>query len=207
MQRPSRIPLFPLDVVLMPGAELPLHIFEPRYRLMVRRCLEERLEFGMILATPQLMAGFGCTAEIVRKIRDYPDGRMDILTKGRVVFHLTKLLDEKEYFEGTVEYLSDSPQVADLEQEAQLIQIFEQCHALLFRQPWTDSAEDERGTLAFRMAALLPMVLEKRQELLEMRSQHARRESVLRWMERFLPKLVALERTRERAGGNGHTLN
>ena len=50
MQRPNRIPLFPLDVVLMPGAELPLHIFEPRYKVMIARCLEENLEFGMILA-------------------------------------------------------------------------------------------------------------------------------------------------------------
>src|SRR5580658_7843634 len=144
MQRPNRIPLFPLDVVLLPGAELPLHIFEPRYKTMIARCLEENLEFGMILAAGQALATMGCTAEIVQKVRDYPDGRMDILTKGRVAFHLTELLDEKEYYEGTVEYLSDSPQVADLEQEAQLIQIFEQCHALLFRQPWTDSAEDER---------------------------------------------------------------
>ena len=207
MQRPSRIPLFPLDVVLMPGAELPLHIFEPRYRLMVRRCLEEQLEFGMILAARQSIAGVGCTAEIVQKIREYPDGRMDILTKGRVAFHLTELLDEKEYYEGTVEYLSDSPQVPDLEQETQLIQIFERCHALLFKQPWADSSEHEPGTLAYRMAALLPMELERRQALLEMRSHRARRESVLRWMERFLPRLVELERVRERAGGNGHTLN
>jgi Lon protease-like protein len=207
MQRPSRIPLFPLDVVLMPGAELPLHIFEPRYRLMVARCLEERLEFGMILAANQAVAEVGCTAEIVQKIRDYPDGRMDILTKGRVAFHLTELLDEKEYYEGTVEYLSDAPAIDDLQQQTRLVQIFERCHALLFRQPWTDSSEHEPGTLAYRMAALLPMELEKRQALLEMRSQHARRESVLRWMERFLPKLVAIERTRERAGGNGHTLN
>jgi Lon protease-like protein len=207
MQRPSRIPLFPLDVVLMPGAELPLHIFEPRYRVMVARCLEEQLEFGMILAANQAVAAAGCTAEIVQKIRDYPDGRMDILTRGRVVFHLTELLDEKEYYEGTVEYVADAPGIEDLEQEAQLVQIFERCHALLFRQPWARPSDHEPGTLAYHMAALLPMELESRQALLEMRSQHARRESVLRWMEKFLPRLVALERARERAGGNGHTLN
>jgi Lon protease-like protein len=207
MHRPSRIPLFPLDVVLMPGAELPLHIFEPRYRLMIAHCLEQHLEFGMVLAANQAIAAVGCTAEIVEKIRDYPDGRMDILTKGRAVFHLTELLDEKEYYEGTVEYMVDSPPTQDEEQEAQLVEIFERCHALLFGQPWTDSAEHEPGTLAYRMAALLPMELEKRQALLEMRSHRARRESVLRWMERFLPKLVAQQRARERAGGNGHTLN
>ncbi len=207
MQRPNRIPLFPLDVVLMPGAELPLHIFEPRYKVMIARCLDEKLEFGMILAANQAVAGVGCTAEIVQKIRDYPDGRMDILTKGRMVFHLTDLLDEKEYYEGTVEYVADTPPAHDLEQEAQLIQIFEKCHTLLFARPWVDPSEPEPETLAYRMAALLPMELEKRQTLLEMRSQHGRREFVLRWMERFLPLLIAQQRARGRAGGNGHTLN
>src|SRR5277367_2846298 len=207
MQRPNRIPLFPLDVVLMPGAELPLHIFEPRYKVMIARCLEEKLEFGMILAANQAVAGVGCTAEIVRKLRDYPDGRIDILTRGRAVFHLTDLLDEKEYYEGTVEYVADMVPSHDLEQEAQLVQIFERCHALLFSRPWMNSAEHEPETLAYRMAALLPIELEKRQALLEMRSQHERREFVLRWMESFLPTLVALQRRRARAGGNGHTLN
>jgi Lon protease-like protein len=207
MHRPNRIPLFPLDVVLMPGAELPLHIFEPRYKLMIARCLAEKLEFGMILAANQAVAGVGCTAEIVQKLRDYPDGRLDILTKGRVVFHLTDLLDEKEYYEGRVEYMADTAPAHDLEQEAQLVQIFEKCHALLFGQRWMDPAEPEPGTLAYRMAALLPMELEKRQALLEMRSQHERRDYVLRWMEKFLPRLVAQQRARGRAGGNGHTLN
>jgi Lon protease-like protein len=207
MQRPNRIPLFPLDVVLMPGAELPLHIFEPRYKLMISRCLDEKLEFGMILAANQAVAGVGCTAEIVQKIRDYPDGRMDILTKGRAVFQLTDLLDEKEYYEGTVEYPADTVLSQDAEQSAQLVQVFEKCHALLFARPWMDRASGEPATLAYRMAALLPMEMEKRQALLEMRSQHERREFVLRWMERFLPMLIAQQRARERAGGNGHTLN
>jgi Lon protease-like protein len=88
MQRPNRIPLFPLDVVLLPTMPLPLHIFEPRYKAMIRRCLDEQIEFGMILAADKAVATVGCTAEIVRKIRDYEDGRSDILTEGRAVFHL-----------------------------------------------------------------------------------------------------------------------
>lgn len=207
MQRPNRIPLFPLDVVLMPGAELPLHIFEPRYKTMIARCLDENLEFGMILAADHAVAGVGCTAEIVQKIRDYPDGRMDILTKGRAVFHLTDLLDEKEYYEGTVEYISDTALSHDPEQEAQLRKAFDYCHALLFGMPWTDAAGEESVTLAYRMASLLPIELEKRQALLEMRSQHERRDFVLRWMTEFLPKFVAQQHARKMAGGNGHALN
>ena len=207
MQRPNRIPLFPLDVVLLPGAELPLHIFEPRYKTMIARCLEENLEFGMILAAGQALATVGCTAEIVQKVRDYPDGRTDILTKGRAVFHLLELLDEREYYEGAVEYVSDAAEPADPEREAQLRKTFENCHAQLFGMPWTDAAGEESGTLAYRMASLLPIELEKRQALLEMRSQPARCEFVLRWMEGFLPKFAAQQRAHRLAGGNGHTLN
>ena len=66
MAKPDRIPLFPLDVVLLPAMPLPLHIFEPRYKNMIRRCLSEKSEFGMVLASNQAMAEVGCTAAIQR---------------------------------------------------------------------------------------------------------------------------------------------
>src|SRR6201984_2660727 len=104
--RPTRIPLFPLDVVLLPGAALPLHIFEPRYKKMIGRCIVQKLEFGMIYATGQNVAAIGCTAEIVQKMKQYPDGRMDILTRGRAPFRLLQLLQDETYHEGGVDYLS-----------------------------------------------------------------------------------------------------
>jgi len=207
MERPNRIPLFPLDVVLLPGAELPLHIFEPRYKVMVGRCLEEKLEFGMILASGQSIASVGCTAEIVRKVRDYPDGRMDILAVGRAVFHLTELLDQKEYYEGVVEYIPDDPYVRNAEQQKQLVQLFDQFRALLSEEPWADDPQTPEDVLSYRMAALLPVELETRQSLLESRSERERRESLLRWLERLIPKVIAQQRARERAGGNGHGPN
>src|SRR5215467_12191145 len=70
-----RLPLFPLNVVLLPGADLPLHIFEPRYRQMVRECLDTQTLFGMLLALPDGIAGTGCSAEILEVTKRYPDGR------------------------------------------------------------------------------------------------------------------------------------
>src|SRR5690348_10834460 len=69
IMRPERIPLFPLNVVLLPGASLPLHIFEPRYKEMVKACLEEKTEFGMLLALPKGVAKVGCTAEILEVVK------------------------------------------------------------------------------------------------------------------------------------------
>jgi ATP-dependent protease La (LON) substrate-binding domain len=86
--KPIRIPLFPLNVVLFPGCRLPLHIFEHRYRVMVRRCLGEEIEFGIILATDKGVATVGCTAAITQRLKEYPDGRVEILTEGRSVFRV-----------------------------------------------------------------------------------------------------------------------
>src|SRR5215472_12311979 len=74
IMRPERIPLFPLNVVLLPGASLSLHIFEPRYKEMVKDCLEEKSEFGMLLALPKGVAKVGCTAEILEVVKRYSDG-------------------------------------------------------------------------------------------------------------------------------------
>jgi Lon protease-like protein len=207
MLRPTRIPLFPLDVVLLPAMALPLHIFEPRYRVMIARCLDEKLEFGMILAANNNIATMGCTAEIVRKIRDYPDGRLDIATEGRAVFRLTELLDEKEYYEGAVEYVTDEPSSLDAGKRAKLVAAFEQAHEFLFGRSWMQGPGEDEATLAYRMAALLPVELEKRQALLESRSESHRRDLVLGWIGALLPKLSEREQARKRAGGNGHALN
>jgi len=207
MQRPNRIPLFPLDVVLLPAMSLPLHIFEPRYKLMTRRCLDEKLEFGMILAAEKALATVGCTAEIVRKVRDYDDGRSDIVVEGRAVFSLTQLLDAREYYEGAVEYLSDEVSELDAEKESQLIALFEQYHVLLFGRPWMRTDTKDQATLAYRMAGLLPIELTQKQSLLEMRSEKGRREFVFGWMNAFLPRLADRQRGRQRAGGNGHVVH
>ena len=208
MQRPNRIPLFPLDVVLMPGAELPLHIFEPRYKLMIARCLEEKLQFGMILAANQSVAAVGCTAEIVQKLRDYPDGRMDIMTKGREVFHLTELFDEKEYYEGAVDYVQDDVPAHDVEQESTAPPDFREMPRGSFSgdRGWTwPQRKQERSRTAWRHSCRWSWKRGKRSS--RCARKHDRREFVLRWMERFLPKLVAVQRTRKLSGGNGHTLN
>ena len=186
---------------------MPLHIFEPRYKLMIGRCLSQRIEFGIILAARKAIATLGCTAEILQKTKDYPDGRMDILTEGRAVFRLNELIEEKEYYEGAVEYVEDGPLGTDPKTDAELMDAFERCHLLLFSRPWVDPTPNQRATLCYRMAGVLPMELEKRQALLEMRSENDRGSLLLRWMVDFLAKLAELDSARKRAGGNGHGLN
>jgi Lon protease-like protein len=204
---PTRIPLFPLEVVLLPGMALPLHIFEPRYKVMIARCLNETIEFGVVLAAQKGMARAGCTAEIVQKLKDYPDGRMDIMTEGRQVFELLEVIEEKEYYEGKVRYLVDEAETKDSGQESRIMHLFQQVHVLLAGQEWDAAGSDEEISLAYRMSGVLPIELAERQQLLEMRAESARREFLIRWLTDFLPRLAHRQRARERARGNGHALN
>jgi uncharacterized protein len=205
--RPTRIPLFPLEVVLFPGMPLPLHIFEPRYRIMLARCINEKIEFGIILAAGTELAKIGCTAEIVEKLKEYPDGRADILCEGRVLFRPIEVLNEKEYLEAIADYLPEDILLQDSEQEAQLIERFQVCHALVFGQPWVVSSRDDELSLAFQMAARLPLELEVKQNLLEIREENARQAFLLLRINELLPQLAQRHRLRKIAGGNGHGLN
>jgi len=205
--KPSRIPLFPLDVVLFPGMPLPLHIFEPRYKAMIALCLADHLEFGVLLAKEDGFSKIGCTAEIVQKLKDYPDGRMDIMTEGRSVFRLHDLLQEKEYYEGLVEYYSEDLSHPDPRTDARLTQLFEQVYALLAGESWSAEDTDPEIPLAYRMATRLPLDSAQNQALLEMQAESARRDFLLRWLTAFLPQLEHRIRIRRRSSGNGHGLN
>jgi len=204
--RPNRIPLFPLDVVLFPGAALPLHIFEPRYKKMIGLCLARSLEFGVIYATDTGISSVGCTADVLQKLKQYDDGRMDILTQGRAIFEMNELLDEKEYQEAVVEYLPEDASAQNESEEKQLMDLFQQCHSALFGHAWIADAS-ATPPLSYRMAALLPLALKEKQGLLEMREESRRRNFLFNRMTQLLPQIVHRQRVRKSAAGNGHGIN
>ncbi|HEX7287753.1 MAG TPA: LON peptidase substrate-binding domain-containing protein, partial [Candidatus Angelobacter sp.] len=91
------LPIFPLDLVLFPGAPLPLHIFEPRYKEMIAECLEQKKVFGMVRAKENAVAEVGCTAAIVNVIKQYEDGRMDIAARGKQRFSILELNHDRPF--------------------------------------------------------------------------------------------------------------
>lgn len=203
-----RIPLFPLELVLYPGVPLPLHIFEPRYKEMIGRCLAESLEFGVVLAQPEGVAATGCTAEILKVLKTYPDGRMDLLTVGQSAFHITQVFEDESYLEGLVEFLEDAAVEPSLRQaEQELIALFNRCHHLLFGR--TAPPPDLRRGVALShfIASEIPFELDFKQALLESRAEHERQAKLFERMNILAVELQQMERVRKRAGGNGHTLH
>ncbi len=202
--KPERIPLFPLEVVLFPAASLPLHIFEPRYKLMIERCLAHQLEFGVVLARPQGIVRVGCTAAILEVVKKYEDGQMDILTLGRNPFRVKDVMEDQAYLEGAVEYLEDAQSPSSREIEEQLLGLYQQCHKLLFhRDPETRDTR-QATSLAYQIAGELPLDLGFKQELLELRAEAERQTHLLERLNQWLPHLNYLDRMRGKAGGNGH---
>lgn len=115
-----RIPIFPLQVVLFPGASLPLHIFEPRYKDMIAACQASGSGFGVVHAERDQLAVTGCIASIVSTLQKYDDGRVDILTRGAHRFHIVALDESAPYLQADVNFLPDDfePAPRELREQA-----------------------------------------------------------------------------------------
>ena len=205
--RPERIALFPLNVVLLPGAPLPLHIFEPRYRQMVKDCLEEQTEFGMLLAMPKGVARVGCTAEIVEVAKRYPDGRLDIVTVGRAPFRVVELFPENPLLEGQVDYLEDREIRSNACVAQELVQLYEACHTLIFEDYPKDLEGAAPEAFSYVVAHTLPMDLLWKQQILELRSEADRQERLVAYLREWATHLQKTRVMRQSAGGNGPGLN
>ena len=113
----KHLPLFPLSLVLLPNELLPLHIFEPRYRQMLKDATLDKNMFGVMLFEPSdsfaekpAIGSIGCVAEI-REIQELPDGRSNILTIGVIRYRLIDYIDAGEpYLIGEIEFFEDEPQ-------------------------------------------------------------------------------------------------
>ena len=200
---PLLLPLFPLDLVLLPGVPLPLHIFEPRYKEMIKECLDQNHHFGIVRSHAESLANIGCTAEIINVLKTYPDGRMNILTEGKKRFEVLEINQERSFPQADVLYLDDErdpPEAGELETALRLHgQIMQLAGAQAEDMEKTDAAQ-----LAYRLAGSLPFDPDFQQALLEMGSEAQRIRAVITYFERILPVLERNARAKRKAGGNGH---
>jgi Lon protease-like protein len=196
------IPLFPLDVVLFPGTPLPLHIFEPRYKEMIGECLAQHRYFGVVRAVEQGLAEVGCTAEIVTVVKEYPDGRLDLVTEGRKRFELLGVNQERSFLQAEVLLIEDEPGTPSKEETSRAIQLHSELLAVAGARQ--DLSAADASALSFYLAGSLPLDLDFKQKLLALRSEPARVSLLITYFETILPNLHRAAHAREKAGGNGH---
>lgn len=194
--------LFPLDVVLLPGAPLPLHIFEPRYKEMIGECLAEETQFGVIRALEEGLAEIGCTAEIVTVTRQYPDGRMDLIAEGRSRFAVLDLNKERSFLRAEVLFVPDEPGLTAQTESTRAVELHREILSLAGAAQ--DLSGADQATLSFHIAGSLPLDLDFKQQLLGMRSEAERMQTLAAYLEKILPNLRRAARAREKSGGNGN---
>ena len=183
----SLLPLFPVDLVLLPGAPLLLHIFEPRYKEMIAECLELKKPFGVVRASSEGVADIGCTAEIVAVTKKYDDGRMDILTRGVDRFEVLEVHHERSFPQAVIALIEDEPGRPATPIVERAVRLHAEIAKLAGAQ--TEGPEEGGANLSFMLAGSLPLDLDFKQKLLSTLSEAKRLEAVVGYLEAVLPGL------------------
>jgi Lon protease-like protein len=205
----ARLPVFPLGTVLFPGLVLPLHIFEERYRELVRHLVslpdDAPREFGVVAIRkgwetlpaagpgPSSVAAVtlhevGCTAEL-RQVTELPDGRFDIVTVGRRRFRIADVSpDSDSYLTAVIEWLPEPAGREDLADRLapRVLALFRQYLALI-REDSPEVGEqlpDDPTVLSHLVAATAALTVEDRQRLLAEPDTASRLRSELRMLTR-----------------------
>jgi uncharacterized protein len=203
---PNKLDLFPLSVVLFPGSRIELHIFEERYRTMIRRCYEERRRFGIVLYENNQLHAVGCTA-IVRDITQrYPDGSYDIIAEGSEKFRLTEISQtEMGFFQGVTEPCPDD---ADDVPEPMVLRVMALYNAFLDvlhpdgHEPAIYHTRSEQ--IAFQIAEKAGLELQERQRLLESPSESLRMELLASHLEAAIPRMKDLNEIKRVVANDGY---
>jgi Lon protease-like protein len=102
-----KLKLFPLSLVAFPSKLIPLHIFEDRYKRMISSCIDEKKDFGIIYQNTKTQSKIGCSVSVEKIFNKYPDGRMDILVRGRKIFKVQKQAFLDDLAIGDITFMPD----------------------------------------------------------------------------------------------------
>jgi len=199
----ERFPLFPLGIVLLPTEVVPLHIFEERYKLMIRECLDADGDFGIVWLADGGLRTVGCTARVSEVLKELDDGRMNILVAGQQPFRLLRRIEDLPYPAGDVELLDDSADPADALSE--LVLEAHERYADLVEQVTDErpSPDDLEDLDAYGMAATIEFDAGPKQELLELRSERERLAQVRDLFVSTMKRIAEAEEAGELARSNG----
>ncbi len=197
------LPLFPLQTVLLPRAPLPLHIFEDRYKEMVRDVMLSDSEFGVVLAREGGVLNIGCTARVDRIIRQFEDGKVDLVAVGQQRFRILAIDSERSYLRAEIEEIEDDdfePVPEGKLNEALLL------HARCAQAEDEDAEtpEPDEPLVSFVLGAISPDV-EFRQLLLGTRSEARRIELVAAHLAELVRRRELEQAMQNKARSNGHS--
>ena len=201
------IPLFPLGLVLLPHMDLPLHIFEERYKIMITECLENHRAFGIVFFDGADIQTIGCTASIASVVKRYYDGRMDILTRGEKRFIIKHMDESRPYLQARVLFFDDEAETITADDR---ILVTDTLHRLkdLDRLSKTDRDYDALArlgpaVLSFVIPGLEGFTPQERQPFLETTSPRRRLAKCRAALEGVAKRMQLSADIQKAVGGNG----
>ena len=202
------IPIFPLGIVVYPGEKLHLHIFEPRYKQLIRECQELNKPFGIPTVINNNVQEMGTLVQLVEIVQQYENGEMDIRTEGLQVFRILeviKTIPEKLYSGSIVNYPEYETDSGNRKLMQTVVAGVKELHRLLniskdFRKP-------DQELISYDIAHHAGLSLEEEYELLGLTKELQRQEYLKRHLQKVLPMLMEMEALKEKVKLNGHFRN
>ena len=201
------IPIFPLSVIVFPGENLNLHIFEPRYKQLIAECFEQKKPFGIPAVVNKELKELGTLVEVKEIKKLYEDGMMDVTTKGIKVFKVLELIKEvpeKLYSGAIVTYPSNEDDGNRLLMQ-KVVKGIKELHRQL--QVTKDFKKPEDELNAFDVAHHMGLNTDEEYELLGLFREAQRQEYLKRHLGKVLPMLAEMESLKEKVKLNGHFRN
>jgi len=199
----DEIGLFPLGLVLLPTEQVPLHIFEPRYRELIGECLDQEEPFGLVFADDDGLRRVGTLASVVEVTDRFDDGRLNVVVEGGDRFRLVELTEGRSFHTGTIEPLgdleNDPPSAEEVERATAGFSLLVQLTGAEVEPPDVESDQP-----SFSIAARFELAPDLKLELLEETSE---RQRLVRLCEILESAAASVERQREigeLAQTNGH---
>lgn len=193
--------LFPLGIVLLPTEQLPLHIFEERYKELVDECLEQDEEFGLVYADDDGLRDLGTRARVVEVLTRFEDGRLNVLVEGGDRFRLVELTDGRSFSTGMVtpiEDVDDSAEAASVDEALRLFGLLREV-----TESEVDAPERELSQLSFALAGKVELPADDKLGLLAETSERLRMELVQELLANAVLTAQRVRRAAERASTNG----
>lgn len=197
--------LFPLNLVVYPGEDLNLHIFEPRYQQLVSECIEEERTFGIPAFINNKLPGYGTEMHVTTLHKRYPDGRMDIKSKGVGVFKLVNFENPvagKLYAGGEVELVT--PGDGYSAHTKALTERLDRLYDLLQIEVDYDSSDEN---FSYKVAHKVGLSIDQEYDVLQLDSEAERQLFLIQHLNTVLPVVSDMERTKQRIRMNGHFKN
>jgi ATP-dependent Lon protease len=193
--------LFPLPMVLLPLEQVPLHVFEERYKELIGECLEDDEEFGLVYADDDGIRELGTRAAVVEVLTRFEDGRLNIVVEGRERFRLLDLTSGRSFQTGEVAPLLDDDDPSVPETVERALALFGRLRELTHSDIEVPDADTPQ--LSYVLAGRVELAPEVKLELLEEVSERARLERVCELLEAATVAVERQRRAAERAATNG----